>query len=117
MAAPATDITAPRVTVGPERTRASRSGRVALQIRCPRGEIRCTVRLQLKRGRSTVASARFIVTGAHTRTVRVRLTASAQRTLARQASLRVSAVARATDAAGNRFTRRATIVIRAPRRR
>ena len=54
---PATDVTAPRVTVGPKRARASRSGRVALRIRCPRGEVRCSVRLQLKSGRRTLASA------------------------------------------------------------
>jgi hypothetical protein len=115
--APATDVTAPRVTVGPKRVRASRSGRVALRIRCPRGEIRCTVRLQLKSGRRTVASARLAVAGGRTRTVRVRLTASARRTLARRAPLRVSAVARATDAAGNSATRQTTIAIQAPRRR
>jgi len=114
---PATDVTAPRVTVGPKRARASRSGRVALRIRCPRGEVRCTVRLQLKSGGRTVASALFTVAGERTRTVRVRLTASARRTLARRASVRVSAVARATDAAGNRFTRRTTIAIQAPRPR
>ena len=114
---PATDVTAPRVTVGPKRARASRSGRVALRIRCPRGEIRCSVRLQLKSGRRTLASARFTVAGGRTRTVRVRLTAAARRTLGRRASLRVSAVARATDAAGNRATRRTAIVIQAPHRR
>ena len=113
---PGTDVTPPRITVGPTRVRASRSGRVALRVRCPRGEIRCRVRLQLKRGRRTLASARFTVAGGSTRTVRVRLGAWARRTLARPASLRVSAVAATTDAAGNRATRRVSIVIRPPRR-
>ena len=101
--------------MGPLRLRAARTGTVAVRVGCPRGELRCQVRLRLTAGGRTLGTATATVAGGATRTLRVRLTRSALRTLRHKGSLRVTAVATATDAAGNHATTRTQIRLLAAR--
>jgi hypothetical protein len=110
------DRRAPRVRVGPKRVRVSRKGRVKLHVRCPAGEVRCTVRLRLLRGRKQAGSRRVTVAGGHVKTVSVKLTRATRHRLQRVRFLRVTAVAVAVDAAGNRMTTATPIRLLRPRR-
>jgi hypothetical protein len=111
------DRRAPRVRVGPKRVRVTRSGRVKLRVACPAGEIRCKVRLRLLRGRRLVGSRKVTVRGGHARTVSVKLNRATRRKLSHVRSLRITAVAVASDAAGNRMTTGTSIRLLRPRKR
>jgi hypothetical protein len=114
---PAQDKLAPRVRVRPRRVRVSRGGLVKLRVSCPRSERFCRVDLRLRRADSTVARKKFRVAGGKTRRVALRLRRGARRALFGSRTLRVTAVAAARDAAGNRATTRTRIRLLAPRRR
>jgi len=109
------DTTAPRVTIGPARVRATRSGTVAVRVGCPRGESRCTVRLQVVAGGRTLGTTTASVAGGRIRTLHVRLTRVARRTLQRKRSLRATVIATAVDVAGNRKTSHTRVRLLAPR--
>jgi hypothetical protein len=111
---PVADTTAPRVKVGPASIRVTMAGDAAVQVGCPRGEVRCQVRLRLIRGNRTLGTATVTVTGGAKRTVRIRLTRAAQRDLARSRSTVATVVSLATDASGNRATARTRIRLLAP---
>ncbi len=115
-AGPSVDRTAPRVRISPRRVRASRSGVVKLRVSCPRGERRCRVQLRLRLRRTYVAAKTLTVTGGRSRVFSLKLRRAARRELARKRSLKVTAVAVARDAAGNRATRRTSIRLLFPRR-
>ena len=111
------DDLAPRVRVRPRRARASRGGLVKLRVSCPGSERYCHVDLRLRRADTTVARKKFRVAGGKTRLVSLRLRRAARRALAGSSAMRVTAVAAARDAAGNRGTTRTRIRLLAPRRR
>jgi hypothetical protein len=80
------------------------------------GEVRCMVRLRLLRGRKPAGSRRVTVAGGHAKTVSVKLTRATRHRLRRVRFLRVTAVAVAVDAAGNRMTTGTPIRLLRPRR-
>ena len=90
---------------------------VKLRVSCPRSERFCRVDLRLRRADTTVARKKFRVAGGKTRRVSLRLKRGARRALAGSSAMRVTAVAAARDAAGNRGTTRTRIRLLAPRRR
>ena len=111
------DKLAPRVRVRPRRVRVSRGGLIKLRVSCPTSERFCRVDLRLRRADTTVARKKFRVDGGKTRRVSLRLRRAARRALAGSSAMRVTAVAAARDAAGNRGTTRTRIRLLAPRRR
>jgi hypothetical protein len=74
---------------------------VALRVTCPKTETRCGVTLTLKIGRRAVGSTTLTVPGGGARTAVIRLNAWARRRLTAGRDLRVTAVVRARDEAGN----------------
>jgi hypothetical protein len=120
---PIPDRVGPRVRLRPQRVRASRGvrasrrGVIKILVSCPAGEAMCSVDVRVRRSGVTVARKRVQVRGGKTRAVRLRLTRSARRRLARRGSMRVVVVAVARDAAGNRKTSRVRIRVLAARRR
>ena len=111
------DHTAPRIAVTRGSVKVSRTGNVTLRVTCPRGEVRCSIDLQLRRKGQRLARKTVTVAGGKTVRVTLRLTHSARRQLTRSGALNVDAVAAARDAAGNRATTRTHIRLIAPRRR
>jgi hypothetical protein len=110
----AADLTAPKVTLKPRSVRASARGTVTLRLTCPASETRCTIKVRLVDGRTTIASKTVKVTGGKTAKVTLRLTRAARRRLAARRRMRVKAVITATDAAGNRSSTTLRITLRAP---
>jgi hypothetical protein len=109
--------TRPRATLTPRKVRVSREGLIRLRFTCPTGMSGCKVLLRLRRNGKTVASRRFVVTGAKPRTVGLYLSRSMRRKLVRARVLRVTAVASATDGAGHRNVTRKQIRLLASRGR
>jgi hypothetical protein len=95
-----------RVRVGPRRARVSGNGVFRLRVSCPQGGQRCRVTLRLRLAGRNVAGGMVTVSGGKSRSVRLKLNASARRALARKRSLRVIAVVTARDRAGNQATTR-----------
>jgi hypothetical protein len=112
-----TDRTAPRVTIARRTVTASRNGSVTLRVTCPRGEVRCSVDVQLKRKGRRLARTAITISGGKSANVVLRLTGSARAQLTRARKLSVDALLTARDAAGNRATSKATIRLLAPGRR
>jgi hypothetical protein len=111
------DKTAPRVTIARRTVTASRTGSVTLRVACPRGEVRCTVDVQLKRKGRRLARKAITVAGGKSANVVLRLSRSARSQLTRARKLSVDALLTSRDAAGNRATSKATIRLLAPGRR
>jgi len=109
----ARDESAPAVTVTPTSVRASKRGKVRLRVRCPRAEVRCKVKLTLKRGGATVARTRVTVTGGVSRWATLGLDAVTRARLAARRRLKATAVITAVDAAGNRRRSARAITLRA----
>jgi len=86
-----------------------------VRVGCPRGESRCTVRLQVVAGGRTLGTTTASVAGGRIRTLHVRLTRVARRTLQRKRSLRATVIATAVDVAGNRKTSHTRVRLLAPR--
>jgi hypothetical protein len=114
---PGSDRRAPRILVRTRVARASTAGNVSLRATCPQGEVSCRVRLRLRLGRGYVATRTQTLKGGETRSFRLRLRRAARIQLANDGSLRVTAVAAARDAAGNKATVRTAVRLLAPRRR
>ncbi|MEZ0291655.1 MAG: hypothetical protein ACAH82_03905, partial [Solirubrobacteraceae bacterium] len=98
------------VEVITRRARVSRSGRVRLRFACLSATRDCHVRLRLRLDRRTIAKRTFTVKRDGTRRVTVKLDRAARRKLARQGSLRVTAVVTARGR-----TTRAAIRLLAPK--
>ena len=105
------DRTGPRMRIGGGAL-VARRGRVAIRLGCPLTEpLGCRGRVRLvrvprggartKAARLRLGSAAFRIGGGQTRAVVVRLTPRARALLRARSALRVRAVARAVDAAGN----------------
>jgi hypothetical protein len=111
------DTTGPVVKPTPRSVRASRSGRVAFRVRCPKTEQRCKITLQLKRGHKVVSSKKTVrLAGGKRARLTLRLTKKYRRYLSTHARLKAKAVTVATDAANNRKTTRVKVTVRAPKR-
>jgi hypothetical protein len=111
------DTKGPVVKPTPRSVRASRSGRVAFRVRCPRTEQRCKITLQLKRGHKVVSSKKTVrLAGGKRARLTLRLTKKYRRYLSTHARLKAKAVTVAYDAANNRRTTRVKVTVRAPKR-
>jgi hypothetical protein len=110
------DRSAPKVVLSPRSVRASRAGKVAFRVKCPRTEQRCKIAVELKRGGKVLARKTVSIGGGKTVKVTLRLNKAARRYLSTHARLRVTAVTVARDAAGNRSTKRVRVTVSAPRR-
>jgi hypothetical protein len=107
----------PRVVVISRTVRASRAGTVSLRIACPRSAGSCRVALRLELGHRVIATKTLTVTGGKARNATLKLTRAARRDLLRRGSLRVAAIATASDRAGHHATTRTSTRLLAPKRR
>jgi hypothetical protein len=110
----AADKTAPKVTLKLASARVSKSGAVSLNVGCPASEQSCKVAIALKLGRTTVASKHVTVAGGKTVKLTLKLSKSARSRLAKRGKLKVSAVVKATDAAGNKSVSTVRLTLKAP---
>ena len=113
----AADRVAPRIRVQTRRARMTTGGSISLRATCPADEVRCSVRLRLRRGRAYVGSRALVMSGGQTRSFRLRLRRAARLQLVTDRSLRVTAVAFARDEAGNDAAARTAVQLLAPRGR
>jgi hypothetical protein len=113
----AADRKAPRITLTPRLLRLSPTGFVRLRVACPRDERRCRVQLRLRLRGRYVASKTLTVTGGRTRVFALKLRAAARSELAQRRALALTAVAVASDSAGNRVRTTTAIRLLAPARR
>jgi hypothetical protein len=111
------DRAAPRIRVTTRRARMTAGGSVSIRATCPPDEVRCSVRLRLRLGRTYVGSRSLVMTGGQTRSFRIRLRRVARLRLVNDRSLRMTAVTFARDEAGNDATARTAVRLLAPRRR
>lgn len=98
------DTTAPVLAVSKRRVRLGRDRRLRVRVRCAASEpepCRGTLRLYIGRRRIEVASKRFEIAPGTTTRVRLRLSRRGARRLRAEGQLRVLAIARARDTAGN----------------
>jgi hypothetical protein len=107
------DATLPAVTVTPKSLRASKSGKVKVRVRCPDAEIRCSVKLTLKRGNAAAARKTLTVAGGLSRWVTLRLDRATRSRLAARGRLKARMVVAAVDAAGNKQTTTHALKLRA----
>jgi len=107
----------PRVGLTPRTIRASSAGIVKLRVACPSGTGGCRVALRLELSHRAVAAKTLTVGSGKARTFTLKLSRAARRELLRKGSLRVTAVAVASDHAGRRATTRTPTRLLAPRRR
>jgi len=107
-----TDKTKPKVTLIAATLRATKKGAVSFTYGCPSTEKSCTITLKLKNGKKTVASKTFTVKGGQSKAVTVVLSKDARKLLAKRGKLKMSAVVKATDAAGNARTTTKAMTIR-----
>lgn len=107
----AVDKTKPKVTLVAKSLKASKKGTVSFTVGCPATETSCTIKLQLKNGKQSIASKTVTVKGGKTKTVTLTLNAATKKLLKKRSSLKVSTVLTATDAAGNKrkTTKQATL--------
>ena len=108
-----TDTTAPKVRPKPRTVYVSDKGRLKVSLRCPSHEIRCRIVIRIRYRGKTVASKAVTVRGGSSKTVTLKLKASARTALNRNSGLRVTAVTRARDAAGNAATTTTRLKLRA----
>jgi PKD repeat protein len=107
------------------------TGTIGLDVTCPSGESSCTGTIVLRTlgvvvattGRGvgakkhkasvlTLATGRFTVTGGHTKSIKLRLSAGARALLARFGRLRARATIAAHDPAGSSHTTQTTVTLR-----
>jgi hypothetical protein len=110
------DTSAPQVTLKLVSARVSKNGAVSLNLGCPASETSCKVGVALKLGRTTVAGRTANLTGGKKVKLTLKLSKSARRQLAKRGKLEVSAVVRATDAAGNKTESTVKMTLKAPSR-
>lgn len=125
------DTMGPRVRVLTPRLKVRRNRVVAIRLRCPASESRCTGKLRLETAKKlqvrslTAAEAgkrkvvlgakKFSLAGGRTLTVKVRLSKRNYRLIAGLKKVRVRATVTARDAAGNKRTTTRTIALKAPK--
>jgi predicted extracellular nuclease len=113
------DVTAPVTAFTRSSLAMSRTGRVAVPIRCTEDDpAGCSGRVRLVRLRKgTLGSAAFSILPGHTKRVPVRLSRKNRRLVTRLRRVRVVGTAVAHDSHGNTGTSRRTMTLRAPKRR
>jgi hypothetical protein len=111
------DRSAPRVTLAKRTIRVSKKGIATLRLTCPKGEVRCTIDVSLRRAGKRLAHGRVTVRGGKSANLAMRVTSSARKQLARSRALFVQASANARDAVGNHRTTTTRIKLLAPGRR
>ena len=107
------------LTIASRTARVSRSGRVAVRLRCPAGTNgSCRGRLTLRalRGHSTFGRASFNIAASKSATLRVKLSRAARRRLRGHRRLRVGVRVTAHDAAGTPRTSTGRLTLIARRR-
>jgi hypothetical protein len=97
----AADRIVPRVIASPRNLRVSRNGTVTIRVSCPKAEKSCRVTLTLKLGKRALATTTITIAGGKTRTVTLKLSAAARRSLMANRRVKATAVAYARDQAGN----------------
>jgi Ca2+-binding RTX toxin-like protein len=114
---PNADKKAPRITV--RAGKVDRKGRVPLRFRCPADETSCTgtFKLTLTGKKKKVGSGRFKASGGKVALVRPKLSRAARAKLKKKHRLKVVLSVTASDAAGNRATRRVTLKLTPKRRK
>jgi hypothetical protein len=105
------DKTAPKATLVAKSLRVKK-GSVSFTVGCPATEKSCTIKLSLRNGTKTVASKTVTVKGGKTKTVSLTLNSAAKKLLKKRSSLTLSAVLKATDAAGNHRTTTKKVTLR-----
>jgi hypothetical protein len=110
--APLKDVTAPKVVITPKSVRLSSTGRVTLKVKCPKDEARCAVTLRLRLAGQTVAKTTATIGRGKTVAVSLKLPAAVRAALVRRTSMKVTASATATDAAGNAKVTTAAITLK-----
>ena len=103
------DHVAPWVLIRTKRVRLDAAGVVAIRLSCPQGEVTCRVRLALRRGGKAVATRTVSLRGGRTQAFRLRVKRAARTKIMQKGSLRVTAVAKARDVAGNEATARKAV--------
>jgi len=106
------DTTAPKVRPKPKSVYVSNKGRFKLGLRCPSTEVRCRIVIKIRYRGKTLTGKALTVPGGSSKTVTLKLKASARATLNRNGRLRVTAVTTAQDAAGNRATTQTRLRLR-----
>ena len=109
---PPSDTTAPKVRPKPRTVYVSNKGRFKVSLRCPSNEIRCRIAIKIRYRGKTLTSKAVTVPGGSSKTVTLKLKASARAALNRNGRLRVTAVTTARDAAGNRATTQTRLRLR-----
>ena len=107
------DTTAPKVRPKPRTVYVSNKGRFKVSLRCPRNEIRCRIAIKIRYRGKTLTSKAVTVQGGTSKTVTLRLKSSARTAIKANGRLRVTAVTRARDAAGNAATTTTRLKLRA----
>ena len=87
--------------ITPKSIRLSKAGWATLKVKCPSNEKRCKVTMRLKLRDKIVAKKTVTILGGKTMKVSLKVSRWARAKLAKRGSLKVTAIATATDAAGN----------------
>ena len=98
---PPHDTVGPKVVITPKSIRLSKAGWATLKVKCPSNEKRCKVTMRLKLRDKIVAKKTVTILGGKTMKVSLKVSRWARAKLAKRGSLKVTAIATATDAAGN----------------
>ena len=95
------DTVGPKLVITPKSVRLSKAGWATLKVKCPSNEKRCKVTMRLKLSGKIVARKTVTILGGKTMKVSLKVSRWARAKLAKRGSLKVTAIATATDAAGN----------------
>ena len=98
---PATDSNAPRIRISRRSVRVNSRGNVPVRIWCPASEAYCDVHVRLRTAGIALGSRSVRVAGGRMAVARVRLKRKKRRIVAKLGRVRVRALARTRDAAGN----------------
>jgi hypothetical protein len=115
---PPPDTSAPVLSVSRRRVRLGAARRLRVRVKCgadEREHCRGMLRLYTGRRRLGLASAGFDIAPGRTARVRLRLSRRGARLLTRKGRLRILAIARARDSAGNLGEKRARFTLLTPR--
>ena len=111
----AADKTSPKVSVVAKSLRASKRGTVSFRVKCPATEKSCKITLKLMSGKKVAAKKTVTVAGGKSATVTLQLAKAIRKQLRSHGSLKMTAVTTASDAAGNKRTKKQSMTVRAPK--
>jgi hypothetical protein len=107
-----TTTVGPELVITPKSLRLSKAGWATLKVKCPTGEKRCKVTMRLKLSGKIVAKQMVTILCGKSMKVSLKVSPLARAKVAKRGSLKVTAVATATDAAGNVKITRTRITLR-----